>query len=68
MAPPSQRKPVDYKKIADLVARHKGNYYEVAGRFAAHFKLSPLDKMRIAKMAKQQKAVLEAIEKAAKPQ
>jgi len=60
------RRNVDHKKIADIVARHKGNYYEVAERFAQHFKLSPLDKMRIAKLAKQQKALQEAIEKAVK--
>lgn len=60
------RKPVDHRKIADLIARHGGNHYEVAGRFAAHFGLSKLDKLRIAKMAKQQKAIQEAIERAAK--
>jgi hypothetical protein len=54
-------RPVDHKFIADLCARHgNGDYYTVAGRFCEAKKLSARDKLRIARLAEQQKMVDEA--------
>lgn len=53
----------DVRRIADLIRRRGGDYYQIAAQFAQAKGLPAIDQLRIARQVEQQRAIEKAIKR-----